>query len=226
MTRIFFTLLLVQFVTITSMLAQAKIYMRDGQQLEASVQRLDASEVAFVPNGTRETVSTQPCNIEKIEFLSGRVERFEPCAKDNKNPKIDADLTFWGVNYKADGQPISNDAAYEIFKRTNKDATRLYQSGRSKSAFSQFLGLGGAVCMVTSLFYDDDSKTGTNLFIGSAIALSTGVAVSYLSYSDKVKAADRYTDQQVLGFKPPYQAPSYSVDFGLTQNGIGFAVKF
>jgi hypothetical protein len=229
MTRILFTFLFATLAAITPIQAQSKIYLRDGKQLEGSVHRMNATEVVYLPEGGKEDVSMSPCVIEKIEFISGKVETFAPCSGDGKSPKIEYHRSFGSNYYTADGRKISDLETYSILKNNNQVAASIFERGHRRNNGT----LGWSFLAIALLSSSDTygrawGNEAEWITVGSGAAIA-GVVLyrAFLSLNDRDKAIEIYNQQRALGFNPPpYQAPRYSFGLGATQNGVGLVMRF
>jgi hypothetical protein len=220
------TIFAVQIISITLLSAQTTIYWRDGQYLEVYINKLKDEDVIFIPTSYHHKLLIRTCVIDRIEYEDGTVQRFATCPKDNEYPKVEADIRWPGLQFKADGQRITHPEAGIIFNKYSQDASILYKKGQKQTKIARGLGVLSTLFLISSFAPDFDPGVNIPLLVTSGVGFGATVAANNQAYTTKIKSTAIYNTNRSTGFNPPYQAPSYTLGFGATQNGVGFLVQF
>ncbi|MCL2042033.1 MAG: hypothetical protein FWG84_08375 [Bacteroidales bacterium] len=244
MTKRFFIFVASMLLSVAGAWAQDIITLRNGDDIEALVQEIGTDEVKYKkfenPNGPNYTLKKS--EIFMIRYVNGSKDVFKDEAPVPINVQsMSGNQQDPPIDYATFTQLRRDDNRMEEFLRTNDNALyeQFHKGASLRRSGGSLLGVGlglsviGVIMMIAGSnntdYHGDLTDDGAllvvvgsaGIVVGEALII-TSIPLSAVGGSLKRRAADSY-EEKYFGNQTTFQP---SLNFGITGNGVGLALKF
>ena len=218
--------------------SQDYLYLINSDTIKSKVLEVNENDVKYKdfenPDGPVYTINKS--RIDKIIYQNGKVDYFNSVASDNNqnsNQNLPKLLTFDQLMAFTDAEKeayLSTIGIQSIYEKFKKGQSFTEKGGKLRGA-GLFITIGGGVLYGTSLvIIKDRLEEGAILYIAGSIALTAGqlLIIASIPFSAVGGGLKKSAESQYRDFTlgKSYTSIQPVLNFGLTQNGVGFSLKF
>lgn len=215
------------------------IVTANGSMIECFITGKDSKAVRFKQAGSEAEMSIPVSSVQYITYPNGETEHFSGNAGPGTyNTLASSGLATGTVEYSnrgsgrlyLDGEPISSAKYREMCLAIDENIWRQYRSGTSlRTAGAVLLGVGGGMLGFSIIFGISGASTLNEILImGSYTTLAVGlpmmiagIPVYCVGKSKRRRSVNNY-NQAVKELANPVA----TLNFGISDAGIGFALNF
>lgn len=215
-------LLLVLFGISTSTLCQDIIFNKQHEKIEANVIEVTPDLIKYKrfdnPQGPVYTIMKS--DVVRIEYKNGTTDEFSNRGnRQDLNEPLSYRNGFWGLVILQGQQKLSSQNIKELYK-TDKEALSLYNSGKSMNTVGLVIGIPSSLVFgweLGNVLAGGDVNTAAMILGGTGFV--TSIIIGAVGDSKIKKSIQIYNSNNE-------RSVGHSLNFGLTNIGVGLCFKF